>query len=95
MMGRILARPSCDGILGITNTQRSNQIGTELLNLMPITTTMYHQVTPRSIDHLIQSVDNELNKETEEDLEEDPKEPDEEMEEDSKDIQSMTLDMKE
>ncbi|KAG5599158.1 hypothetical protein H5410_030528 [Solanum commersonii] len=84
MMGGILARPSCDGILGFTNTKRSKQIGTELLNLMHITTTIYHQVTPRSVEHLIQAVDNEPNEEMEEDLKEDPKEPTEEMEEDSK-----------
>ncbi|KAH0752055.1 hypothetical protein KY285_005203 [Solanum tuberosum] len=41
MMGGILARPSYEGTLGFTNTQRSNQIGTELLNLIHITTTMY------------------------------------------------------
>ncbi|KAK4729648.1 hypothetical protein R3W88_022636 [Solanum pinnatisectum] len=44
MKGGILTRPSYDRILGFTDTQRSNQIGTELLNLMPITTTMYHQL---------------------------------------------------
>ncbi|KAK6775741.1 hypothetical protein RDI58_026742 [Solanum bulbocastanum] len=53
MMGGILARPSCDGILGFTDTQRSNKIGTEILNLMPITTTMYNHVTAWSVDHLI------------------------------------------
>ncbi|KAG5590753.1 hypothetical protein H5410_041267, partial [Solanum commersonii] len=42
MMGGIFARPSYEGILGFTDTQRSNQIGMELLNLMPITNTMYH-----------------------------------------------------
>ncbi|KAG5605391.1 hypothetical protein H5410_026883 [Solanum commersonii] len=84
MMGGILARPSCDGILGFTDTQRSNQIGTELFNLMHITTIMYHQVTPRSVDHLIQAVDDEPNEEMEKDPEEDPREPTEEMEEDSK-----------
>ncbi|KAG5575981.1 hypothetical protein H5410_056115 [Solanum commersonii] len=83
MMGGILARPSYEGILGFTNTQRSNQIGMELLNLMHITTTMYHQVTPQSIDHLIQAIDDEPNEEMEEDPEEDPKEPIEEMEGDS------------
>lgn len=42
MMGGLLARPRYEGIFGFTNTQRSNQIGAELLNLMHITTTMYH-----------------------------------------------------
>ncbi|KAG5587967.1 hypothetical protein H5410_048401 [Solanum commersonii] len=42
----------------------------------------YQQVTPRSIDHLIQAVDDEPNDEIEEDPEEDPREPTEEMEED-------------
>ncbi|KAG5629334.1 hypothetical protein H5410_001051 [Solanum commersonii] len=41
MMGEILARPSYEGILGFIDTQRSNQIVMELLNLMHITTTMY------------------------------------------------------
>ncbi|KAG5571811.1 hypothetical protein H5410_061577 [Solanum commersonii] len=63
--------PSYEGILGFTDTQRSNQIGTELLNLMPITTTMYHQ-----------AVDDEPNEEMEEDPEKDPRKPTEEMEED-------------
>ncbi|KAH0669355.1 hypothetical protein KY285_023513 [Solanum tuberosum] len=67
----------------LTDSQRSNQIGTELFNLMHITTTMYHQVIPRSVDHLIQAVDDEPNEEMEEDPEEDPREPTEEMEEDS------------
>ncbi|KAH0746036.1 hypothetical protein KY285_007693 [Solanum tuberosum] len=84
MMEGILARLSCDGILGFTDTQRSNQIGTELLNLMHITTTMYHQVTPQSVDHLIQAVDDEPNEKMKEDPEEDPREPIEEMEDDSK-----------
>ncbi|KAH0689362.1 hypothetical protein KY289_016720 [Solanum tuberosum] len=84
MMGGILARPSCDGILGFTDTQRSNQIGMELLNLMYITTSMYHQVTPRSVNHLIQEVDDEPNEEMEEDPEKDPREPTEEIEGDSK-----------
>lgn len=53
MMGGLLARPRYEGIFGFTNTQRSNQIGTELLNFMHISTTMYQQVTPGSIDHLI------------------------------------------
>ncbi|KAG5590055.1 hypothetical protein H5410_040569 [Solanum commersonii] len=83
MMRGILARPNCDGILGFTDTQRSNQIGTELLNLMPITTTMYHQVTPWSVDHLIQTVDDEPKEEMDEDLEENPRELTEEMKEDS------------
>ncbi|KAH0655160.1 hypothetical protein KY285_030042 [Solanum tuberosum] len=82
MIGGILARPSYEGILGFTDTQRSNQIGMELLNLMHITTTMYQQVTPRSIDHLIQAVDDERNEEMEEDPEEDPRKPTEEMEDD-------------
>ncbi|KAG5599487.1 hypothetical protein H5410_030857 [Solanum commersonii] len=81
MMGGILTRPSCDRILGFTFTQKSNQIGIELLNLMPITTTMYHHMTPWSVDHLIQVVDDELKEEMEEDPEEDPREPTEEMEE--------------
>lgn len=50
---------------------------------MHITTTMYHQVTPRSVDHLIQVVDDEPNKEMEENLEEEPREPTEEIEGDS------------
>ncbi|KAH0642207.1 hypothetical protein KY290_033805 [Solanum tuberosum] len=66
MMGGILARPSYEGILGFTDTKRSNQIGMELLNLMHITTTMY-----RRWPH-----------EMEEDPEEDPREPTKEMEED-------------
>ncbi|KAH0769773.1 hypothetical protein KY290_013755 [Solanum tuberosum] len=82
MIGGILARPSYEGILGFTDTQRSKRISMELLNLMHITTTMYQQVTPRSIDHLIQAVDDEPNEEMEEDPEEDPREPTEEMEED-------------
>ncbi|KAH0669656.1 hypothetical protein KY285_023821 [Solanum tuberosum] len=82
MMGGILSRPRCDRILGFTDTQRSNQIGTEILNLMPITITMYHQVTPRPVHHLIQAVDDEPKEEMEEDPGEDPKEPTEEMEED-------------
>ncbi|KAH0632836.1 hypothetical protein KY284_035622 [Solanum tuberosum] len=82
MIGGILTRPSYEGILGFTDTQRSNQIGMELLNLMHITTTMYQQVTPRSIDHLMQAVDDEPNEEMEKDPEEDPREPTEEMEED-------------
>ncbi|KAH0670782.1 hypothetical protein KY285_025035 [Solanum tuberosum] len=81
-LGGIFARPSYDGILGFTDTQRSNQIGMELLSLMPITNTMYHQVTPRSVDYLIQVVDDEPNEEMEEDLEEDRREPTEEMEDD-------------
>ncbi|KAG5614709.1 hypothetical protein H5410_014533 [Solanum commersonii] len=82
MVGGILARPRFKGILGFTNTQRSNQIGTKLLNPMHITTTMYQQVTPRSIDHLIHTVDDEPNEEMEEGPKEDPREPTEEMEED-------------
>ncbi|KAG5586033.1 hypothetical protein H5410_046467 [Solanum commersonii] len=39
----ILARPSYEGISGFTDTQRSNQIGMEILNLIHITTTMYQQ----------------------------------------------------
>ncbi|KAG5580223.1 hypothetical protein H5410_050850 [Solanum commersonii] len=64
MMGGILARPSYYGILGFMDTQRSNQIGMELLNLTPITITMYHH-----------AVDDEPEEEMEEDLEEDSKEP--------------------
>ncbi|KAG5595875.1 hypothetical protein H5410_037107 [Solanum commersonii] len=75
MMAGILSKHRYEGILGFTDTQRSNQIGTELLNLMPITTTMYHQVTPRSVDHIIQVVDDEPNEEMEEDPEENPREP--------------------
>ncbi|KAH0729920.1 hypothetical protein KY289_001108 [Solanum tuberosum] len=84
MMGGILARPSYEGVLEFTDTQISNQIGTDLLNLMHITITMYHQVTPWSIDHLIHVVDDEPNEEIDKDLEEDPREPTEEMEGDSK-----------
>ncbi|KAG5591490.1 hypothetical protein H5410_042004 [Solanum commersonii] len=83
MMGGILVRSSYEGILGFTNTQRSNQIGMELFNLMHITTTKYQQVTPRSINHLIQAVDDEPNEEMEEVPEEDRRELTEEMEGDS------------
>ncbi|KAH0750740.1 hypothetical protein KY290_029972 [Solanum tuberosum] len=69
--------------LGVHIHPRSNQIGIELLNLMPITTTMYHHVTPWFVDHLIHAVDDKPKEEMEEDPKEDPREPTEEMEEDS------------
>lgn len=82
MMGGILARPTYEGTLGFTDTQRLDKIGSELLNLMHITTTMYHQLTPRSIDHVIQVVDDETNEEMEEYPKDDPRETIDEMEED-------------
>ncbi|KAG5576042.1 hypothetical protein H5410_056176 [Solanum commersonii] len=95
MMRGIFTRSSCDGILGFKDTQRSNQIGTELLNLIHITTTMYHQVTPWCVDYLIHAVDDEPNEDMEEDPEEDPREPTEEIKMIQKDIQSMTLEIEE
>ena len=68
-MGGVHVRPTCGGILRFTDGQRSNQIGTKLLNLMLITTTMYHQVTPQSVDHLFQAIHDESNDGTEEDPE--------------------------
>ncbi|MCE0482152.1 hypothetical protein HAX54_040599 [Datura stramonium] len=77
-MGGPLARASTAGIPGISGDRRERQIAMELVHILPISTHLYQQVIPSSLDHLIQPVDHNNN------MEEDPIEPTETIEEDPK-----------
>ncbi|KAM3355809.1 protein SHORT ROOT IN SALT MEDIUM 1-like [Capsicum galapagoense] len=78
----IIAQPSLKSLQGLADIHRTDQIRDQLLHLSPVTTAMYEQVIPGSMDNLIPAVDDELEEEMEKDPEEDPKKIEEDPEKD-------------